>query len=222
VKVATLNLGDGPDDAKARALATLVKHGADVICLQEAGDRGDLLAEFCRRTGWHSWLGDVTPGASSVPMLWNPRVVIAAHVGTTPATKATNAGPGGAGPNVVKAKVWNRVRFTDGTVVINGHLPASLYLPGRRRLGKQMIAVLVEMVKRREAHGTPVVVVGDFNARPSALVLKPLRELGMHQHTHAATHGRRTIDLTWTFGVEGTTEVLTVPSDHKAVLLTLG
>jgi endonuclease/exonuclease/phosphatase family metal-dependent hydrolase len=220
VKVATLNLGDGPDAAKARALDTLVKHGAQIIGLQEAGDRQAMLLHWCLTNGWDYFGGNGEDGATSTPIIWDKAVHVS-HKGTRPATPATNAGRLGAGPNVVKAKVWNHVRVHGeggAFVFINGHLPASLYLPRRRALARKQIAVLVGMVKRRDV---PVVVVGDFNARPTASVLRPLRRLGMTQHTHRATHGRRTIDLTWTLGLGGRAEVVTVPSDHKSVVLNL-
>lgn len=223
--VATLNCGDGPDSAKARALDRLVHHGADVIGLQEAGDRARLLGRWCEASGWHCWLGD-KEGSASTPILWDPTAVRVTHQGTTPATDAKDAGPLGVGPNVVKAKVWNHVRVRphnddiDPFVFINGHLPASLWAPRRRALGHDQIAVLVDMVERREDR-IDVVAVGDFNCRDNSRVVKPLHRLGMHQHTHAPTHGRRTIDLTWTLGVGGRAEVVTVPSDHRAVVLTL-
>ena len=221
MKVATLNLGDGPDSSKARALDALVKHGARVIGLQEAGDRQRILTHWCLANGWDYYDGRGEEGATSTPILWDKALRVT-NEGTREATPATDCGRLGAGPNVVKAKVWNHVRVhgDDTFVFINGHLPASLYLPRRRALAKRQVAVLVDMVERREDR-VPVVFVGDCNARANSLVLKPLRQLGMHQHTHAPTHGRRTIDLTWTVGIGGRAETVKVASDHKAVILTL-
>lgn len=221
MRVATWNVGNRGDASVLHGLTHLARE-ADVLCLQECGDRKNVLGEFCGRQGWMIWLGE-GPGASSVPILWNPKVVTARVKGTNPATKPTNAGKRGAGPNVVKAKVWQRVRFTEGkraVVVINGHLPASLYLPGRRRLGKRMIAVLADMVRQRKGK-VSVIAVGDFNSKPSSSLLNPLRKLGMTQRTHAPTHGRRTIDLVWTLGVGGVVEVIGMPSDHRAVVLSV-
>lgn len=219
MKVATWNVGNRRDNDVARGLVKLVKTGVDVLGLQECGDRGDLLDEFCRRTGWHMWPGDGSAGASSVPILWNPRTVKAMRTGTNEATDPTWAP--GRGPDRVKAKVWNRVRFVgdDGpVVVINGHLPASLYMPGRRALAKRQVAVLERMVEQR-ADRVPVVALMDANSKPTNRLWKPLRGLGMVQRTHQPTHGRRTIDLVWTHGISGRVEVLDMPSDHNAAVL---
>jgi endonuclease/exonuclease/phosphatase family metal-dependent hydrolase len=209
----------------SRGFDTLVRKGADVLCLQEAGDRQKLLGRWCNENRWHAWLGD-EPGAPSVPILWNPKSVHARYMGTTPATPATKVGPIGAGPSTMKPKVWNRVRFSDDdgwqVVVINGHVVPSVYLPKRRRLAKQHIAVLAEMVKRRQGK-VPVVAVGDFNMTPDHALTRPLRALGMRQHTRKPTHGRRTIDLTWTSELRARVwaDVIPMPSDHRAVLLTI-
>lgn len=228
--VATWNVGDGPDATKARGLAALVKRGADVLGLQECGDRGDLLEEFCARTGWDMWPG-VGPGAASVPILWNPRTVRKEVAGTMPATPPTHVGRPGAGPDTMKAKVWNRARFISisesdrgefGTpfVFINGHIVPSVYLPPRRRLARRQVDVLAGVVRRRKGR-VPIVAVGDFNMAPGHPLARPLRELGMTQRTRSATHGRRLIDHTWTLGVSGVASVVDMPSDHRAVLLTL-
>ena len=218
--VATWNVGDGPDSAKAGGLTRLFNLGCDVIALQEAGDRKHMIDAWCERQGWQAWLGE-GPGAASVPILWNPRTARAMVTGTTPATSPTRVGRRGAGPSTMKAKVWNRVRFAtdDGPlVVINGHIVPSVYLPARRALARRQIAVLAAMVRRRKGR-VPVVAVGDFNMRASDHLTLPLRDLGMTQHTHAPTHGRRTIDLVWTLGVDGRAEVVdTKASDHKAVV----
>lgn len=218
MKVATWNVGSRKDNDVARGLVKLVKSGVDVAGLQECGDRGDLLNEFCKRTGWQMWPGDGSPGASSVPILWNPRTVRARVTGTNEATGPTWAP--GRGPDRVKAKVWNRVRFTDAdgpVVVVNGHLPASLYMPGRRRIARRQVAVLERMVEQRAGH-VPVVALMDANSKPTDRLWKPLRQLGMVQRTHQPTHGRRTIDLVWTHGIAGRAEVLDMPSDHNAVV----
>ena len=228
MRVGTLNLGDGPDSAKARALDTLGEHGARVIGLQEAGDRQRILTHWCLANGWDYYDGRGEEGATSTPILWDKALRVT-NEGTREATDAKDCGPLGAGPNVVKAKVWNHVRVhgPETFVFINGHLPASLYLPRRRALAKRQVAVLADMVQRRwhpSSHHemrVNVVVVGDFNTKASDRLLKPLRQLGMRQHTHQPTHRLRTIDLTWTLGIGGRAEVVKVPSDHRAVILTL-
>ncbi|WP_183092896.1 endonuclease/exonuclease/phosphatase family protein [Nocardioides stalactiti] len=219
--VATANLGNRPDAAVLAGLHSLALR-ADVFGLQECGDRLKILGRFCTATGWECWTGD-EEGSASTPVLWNPKAVEVSRQGTRPATEATNTGRLGAGPDVVKAKVWNHARVhapgEDPFVLINGHLPASLYLPRRRALAKKQIADLADMVERREDR-IDVVVVGDMNARPNALVLKPLRRFGMKQRTHQPTHGRRTIDHVWTLGVSGRVEVVSFPSDHRVPIMT--
>lgn len=223
--VATFNLGNHPDRDVARGLDRIVGHGADIMGLQEAGDRTRLLLSWCTSSGWSYFGGNGEDGAPSTPIIWNPAAVRVSHKGTRPATPATDCGRLGAGPSVVKPKVWNHVRIEQDDsgpfVFINGHLPASLYLPKRRALAKRQVAVLADMVADRKRHGVDVVVTMDGNCGEHDPLWRPLKRLGMHQHTHAPTHGRRTIDLTWTLGVGGRAEVVTVPSDHRSVILTL-
>ncbi len=223
MKVATWNVGDGHDAVKQQGLARLVKNGADVICLQECGDRQKMLDAFCDRTGWSIYYGS-KHGAPSVPILWNPKTVRASGFGTREATPATHVGRAGAGPSVMKPKVWNHIRFVGGgtvLVVINGHVVPSVYLPKRRELARKHLAVLADMVEWRARLDRAVVAVGDFNMRPRNPLTKPLRKLGMTQRTKAPTHGRRTIDHVWTLDVDGSVTVLEMPSDHNAALLTV-
>lgn len=222
MRIATFNLGDGPDFAKSGGLTRLRERDVDIIGLQEAGDRHRMIDRWCEFTGWRAWFGE-GPGAASVPILWNPRTVRARHTGTTPATPATKVGPFGAGPSTMKAKVWNRARFASdaGTVaVINGHIVPSIYLPKRRRLAEQQIDVLAEMVQRRKGK-VPVVAIGDFNMKAHHDLADPLRELGMVQRTKQPTHGNRIIDHVWTLGIKGDVDVLEMPSDHRAAILTI-
>ncbi len=62
----------------------------------------------------------------------------------------------------------------------------------------------------------------DANSKASDRLCKPLKALGMKQHTHRPTKGRRCIDLVWTLGLKaGRAEVIEANSDHRAVLLTI-
>lgn len=219
--VATWNVGSRSDDKVLGGLDRLAERAA-AFGLQECGDRGKVLRRFIERHNWRLWDGDA-PGSTSTPILWNPKALEATHCGTTRATPATFAGRGGAGPSVVKAKVWQRVRFVSDIgpfVFIDGHLPASLYLARRRELAARQVDVLEQVVRRRKGR-VPVVAVMDANSKPDDRLWDDLRQLGMTQHTRDATHGRRCIDLTWTLGVGGRANVIDMPSDHNAVLLTL-
>lgn len=216
--LATWNVGSRSDRDVARGLDRLKTRGVLIAGLDEAGDRRRIIEAWCKAEGWFAFFGDGSEGAASTPIIWDKRLDVT-NPATRPATPATNTGRLGAGPDVVKAKVWNHVRVMgrEPFVFISGHLPASLYLPRRRALAKRQIAVLADMVEHRVGR-VDVIAVGDFNARPDALVLRPLRRLGMKQHSRGGTHGRRTIDHVWTLGLNGRAEVVRMPSDHKAVV----
>jgi exonuclease III len=108
--VASWNMGDGPDVRKAAGLDRLAHHGADVICLQEAADRVQVIARWAAASGWDVWAGDGRPGAASVPILWRASVLEVVTEGSRTATPAQWIGAAGAGPARAKAKVINRVR----------------------------------------------------------------------------------------------------------------
>lgn len=225
ISVATANLGNESDKRLLGGLLALAEE-VDVIGVQEGGDRRAVLERFCHLTGWMVFFGDID-GAPSVAILWNPKTVVASHEGTRPCTGAEDCGKCGVGPEVVKAKVWNRVRFhprkhdDDDFVFINGHLPASLYCKCRNRLGNIMIEEADDMVARREDK-IDVVLVCDGNSRPWAKRWKPLRKRGMVQHTRRPTHGLRIIDLTWTLGRKAKTRLFKGKySDHRWVILDL-
>lgn len=220
MRIATWNMGNRPHPIVASGLDRLSSHGVDAMGLQEAGDRRRMLNDWCARHGWRVYYGeDDTPGAPSVPILWNPDTVVPVAFGTREVTDPIKVGKPGAGPSTMKAKVWNRVRFQDEPTLINGHIVPSVYLPARRRIAEQQIEALAEMAAKRK--GRAVVAVGDFNMRPTDKLVRPLRDIGMVQRTQLPTHGRRLIDHVWTQECRGATAVLTMPSDHKAVVLSL-
>lgn len=220
------NLGSGKDASVRVTLDRLAHHGAVVVGLQEAGDRGDVLRAWCRDNDWLGYFGDDFTGAPSVPILWNPKAVRGVNPATTPATPPTDTGSLGVGPNKVKAKVWNHVTIRprsggEAFLFVNGHLPASLWAPRRRALAKKQIDVLRKIVATRRG-AIDVIAVGDFNARPNDRLFKPLRHLGMRQHVGKPTKGRRIIDHVWgTHGVRGQAEVISIPSDHKGVVFNM-
>lgn len=225
--VATANLGNRPNAVVARGLDRLAEQ-AWVIGVQEAGDRHEMLNRFCKNANWEMHYG-TAEGSGSTPILWNPALVHVNHEGTRKATPATYCGPGGAGPNLVKAKVFNHIRVKplkdsaynhnlDPFSFVNGHWPASLYLPCRRNLGRQMVNVLDDMLERRDER-IDVVMVGDFNQRPTSIQLKVLRAQGAHQWVHFATHGNRLIDHVWTLHRRANARPFKgTYSDHRWVL----
>jgi hypothetical protein len=222
--VASANLGNRSDDDVFQGLVELSKY-TDVIGVQEAGDRGRVLARFVAATGWMVFHG-VGEGAPSVAVLWNPQQVIGTHPSTRPCTPATDCGSCGAGPDRVKAKVWNKVRINPRNgdspfVFINGHLPASLYCKCRKRLAKDMITELVDMFVRREDK-IDVVAVMDGNSLSSNPIWRPLKKAGAKQWTRFPTHGLRAIDLTWTLGRKAKARAFKKKfSDHRWVILHL-
>lgn len=217
------NLGNQGDAAVAITLDRMKARGCKALALSEAGDRRHVVDKWCKINGWEAYWGDGSPGASSTPLLWDLRLT-SSFEGTRPATDATYTGKLGAGPNVVKAKVLNHVRLheegEEPFVLISVHMPASLYLWRRRRLAKKIVRELVTMAQHRQGH-VEVRIQGDFNGRGTAWVFRPLRKIGLRQHTHAPTFGPRCIDLAWTFGPASAVVVL-IKSDHKGVVLDPG
>lgn len=202
--VATANLGSRSDDVVLRGLL-LLSEQVDAIGVQESGDRLHLIARFCKTTGWRVFFGDLD-GSASVAILWNPKKGVVSQQATRPATEATDCGKCGAGPNKVKAKVWNKVRFhpkngDESFVFINGHLPASLYCKCRKRLGKEMIGELADMFERREGR-IRVVAVCDGNSFSWMPIWKPVRKTGAKQWVKFPTLRLRSIDQMWTLGVK--------------------
>jgi len=222
--VATANLGNKHDIEVLMGLRRLASV-VDVIGAQEAGDRRGLLERFCAASGWRVFFGDID-GAPSVPILWNPQAIIGSHEGTRPCTEATDCGSCGVGPDVVKAKVWNKVRFQprsgdDPFVFANGHMPASLYCKCRDHLGDVMIEELADMAQRREDK-IDFVAVMDGNSPSTARRWRPLKKVGMKQWTRFPTHGLRIIDLTWTLGRKAKARRFKGKySDHRWVILEL-
>lgn len=221
MRIASWNMGNRKDPDVLAGLDKLRLRGAHIIGLQEAGDRRRVIDRFADDNGWSAYYGAAVPGAASVPILWNPKIAHQVARGTREVTPQTYVGRLGAGPSTMKAKVWNFMRFQDAPVVINGHIVPSVYLPKRRRIAAAQIEALADMAERRGERGVPVVGIGDFNMRPSDRLTRPLRQVGMVQRTHKATHGRRLIDHVWTLDCRGSVDVLPMPSDHHAVLFTL-
>lgn len=228
--VASANLGNLSDQIVYNGLKKLSQR-VSVITTDESGDRRKVIERFCNNTGWEPWFGDGSPGAASVASMWNPFDVKVNRLGTRKSTEPTNCGPLGKGPNEVKAKVWNYMRVeplvqherhsTDPFALINGHFPASLYNRCRYRLGTQMVQDLTEMVEKREDY-IDVVVLGDFNQRPTSAMLKPLRQMGMVQRVDFPTKDKRIIDHAWTLNRRGhATRFEPRYSDHWWVILDL-
>lgn len=223
--VATANLGNFSNSKVLKGLL-LLSLETDVIGVQEGGDRRGVLETFCEKTGWRAFFGDVE-GSASVAILWNPNRVFASEIRTRPCNPAEDCGSCGVGPDMVKAKVWNHIRFKplyggDAYVFVNGHLPASLYCKCRSKIANIMIEELEAMAAARKDR-VRFVAVMDSNSSSAQRRWKPLKKLGMKQWTKVPTHGLRIIDLTWTLGVKKAKAVRFKGkySDHRWVILRL-
>lgn len=223
--VATFNMGDGPDSVKITALDKLRDAGAQVICLQEAGDRKKVLTRWSADNGWNAFFGDGTAGASSVPILVTPDLKVT-RFHSRLAVPARNVGEG-AGPDRSKAKVVNVARIDGGWRVLNTHMIASATRRGskydrRRAHFHDHLAVLLDML-RRDTKATQI-CVGDFNATPEFRMLEPMREIATQVVAGGGTHGRRMIDLAWVVRgriVDKAQLLSRMSSDHKAVVVTV-
>lgn len=227
IPVAAANLGNRGDAAVMRGLLDYANRVC-VIGMQEAGDRHPMLNRFCKDSGWRMYYSAEVEGSASVPILWNPDRVVASQQTVRPATGATDCGSCGAGPDTVKAKVWNKVRFhprtRDGSfVLINGHLPASLHCKCRKRLGRDMIEELADMFARREGR-LRVVATMDGNSSSWMPIWRPLRATGARQWVRFPTLGRRSVDMIWTLGVKQAVPIKpgVKYSDHVWPILQIG
>lgn len=179
VTAATYNLGDGPDAKKREdVLALFNEEGVDFLSLQEAGDRIPVLASIAVGNPRIAlWVGDGTPGASSVPVMWRQDVWHAFKHETIRLSGRFFA-PEGAGPNWVKPKVvnlvWLRHKVTGEVVVLGStHMPASLWARLRAVLGRGIIRRLGKAVDGIEL-GTCIVIGADWNAKVGARILRRL------------------------------------------------
>ena len=222
MKVATYNLGDGPDAAKVADLDKIAAHDADVICLQEAGDRQDVLRRWAKSRDWQVWFGSESmEGASSVPILH--RITVGGKFSRL-AVDSMWVGPG-AGPDVSKPKVVNGVR-AGRVAVLNTHFIASATrkdAEARRRHYRRQVAVLADMSRNRIRRDQCLVVAGDFNAEPDFELLDPLRALGLRQRVNGPTLGNRCVDLVWTHGLRAPDSIVIrgLSSNHDAPLVSV-
>lgn len=219
----------------AEALDRLAKN-ADVIVCAEVGDQVPLLAGWAAARGWYYHAGDGSPGSSRIAFLARSRSLVR-YFETTVAHERLNVGDWGAGPEHVGPKVLNEVWLSDGLVVVGTHLIASWSRRrphgkafrrswrARRNAGRLHVAALVARVTELREAGHPVLVLGDFNARPGFRLLRPLRKL-MRQHVRYPTFkDGRTLDHAYTTDgvVVNACTVMTMPGrDHDALHLDVG
>lgn len=201
---ATLNLGNGSIGNLAGDIASLSRdRGVSVIGLQEAGDRGTLLATLRERPGMASWrwcrVDD--PGGSSVPVLYDSAVWNIGTCGGFLAVESRFLGPKGAGPDESKPKYVTAFVLEHKASGRNVRILNTHFIPSARRndLGdaekqrrvnhvQDHVAALVDRIGRESEHPMPVVLTGDFNGPGSWPLLNPLQNLGMVGWSTDVTH----------------------------------
>lgn len=195
--LATWNVGPG-------TLGDLIRlrRYADVIALQEAGDRSPLLRSTMR-TGWKAVTG-VQPGQPSTPLIYDPAALTLLKPSRLLLAAAQDVGPG-AGPDRLKAKWLIGGRFLHQESgrrfwLYSTHYVATQGKPKRHRVALAMSSRIALLARRAIR---PVFVMGDFNAVPGSAVLRVLKDVGMVLAQLVGrpvpTHGRRAIDgVTWT------------------------
>lgn len=218
--IATYNLGDGP--GKARDLDILAAAGVDVLGLQEAGDRDDMLDDWCRRNRWRQHAGKA-PGAGRVPILTAPDVHVDAAISRL-AVDERYVGPG-AGPDWANPKAIQAIR-TGQLWIADTHFVASADRPGTSALRDSHhadhMAFLVRMARRRRRRGLPIVLLGDFNTSPTGRRTAPLRAMGLDQVVKQSTHGDDTFDQIWIAGLDLIHAwTVKLSSDHRAAVATV-
>lgn len=205
ISVGTINLG-AAKLPEVRALLRRERH-VSVWAMQEAGDR-DYLPRLATRLGWAILDGHGRPGEASTPLLVDPDTWLIREQWTRLLLGRCDggdvhplyAGPG-AGPAWLKPKwiIGARMRHRAGGVstrIGSLHYPASQYMPRREALARLMSR---RIARAARDYTSALILPGDFNARPDARTLDPLRpRLNLTQaaphHGHVATHGNRPID----------------------------
>lgn len=184
--VCTWNVGNARASLVRRDLLRIRRSGADILLLQEVGDRDlrELLppgwAFRARSRVATAWRRDLKPVKRRVDkLLSRPR-----WVGV------------GAGPSRVKIKHLLGVRWKiDGELVLIGniHLVASQWNPLRLALALAQVEAILVWARGRKAH---VIVGGDWNsnAKRKTRVLRKMLAAGFRWAKTGPTHGRRIID----------------------------
>lgn len=210
--LATYNLGD---PAAARLVVDLRRLDTDVIGVQEAGDRTEVLSAITT----HQVVRDAGE-AARVALLVRLGIGVSAH-GLTRISVRTKVGrlvAGARRTGYAEPKFISDVTLTDGTRIGVTHLVPSTSLPANRAaraLYRRQVAGCVAWF----ASGGDV-LMGDFNGDPDYNLLAPLRAVAT-PHT-APSRGTRSIDHLWTRrGAPTLTDVQALggySSDHRPVV----
>lgn len=167
----------------------------DVLCLEEAGEGQAILAKAVRTLDVEVHNGFSEPGQAATPVMFKRK----AHERKSfPLTPKTHVGAPGAGPNTMKAKWLNIVRFSvygHITWVGSIHTTPSVYIDSREALAMDQTrsaAAVTANLRGWEFIG------GDYNSLPGSNIRRPLERRGITSAQKAlgpvATHGNRSID----------------------------
>jgi hypothetical protein len=230
-RVATYNIGDGPDDAKIHHLEQLDdRYAVTVVGCQEGSDRSKMRRRFRRRNrSWRSYGPRLLPGGAAVPILWDDDEWERTAARSVLAVKRRWVGPRGAGPSVVKTKRINVLELRHrhmplGLTVLNTHFLPSASRPGlpaaERAARQEHYRDHVDAIVRelRRIHGS-VVLTMDANANPDWPLLQDLKAAGLTGWTQRPTHGHDTYDYVLARGLVLVDErYVEGGSDHRTVM----
>lgn len=212
--------------AKEADILHLMNSGADILALQEAGDRGHLIGVL-RKHGYKVIIPAGKKGASSTPLVYNPKTVklIKSH---TFLTSHSMFGGAGAGPAQVKQKwgvggIFEQRSTGKRFRAYSTHYVASSYKPLRHHIAMIESNNVVKAISKEKI---PTFIIGDFNAGLHSSVIHPLFAHGFTNDEVAGnplhTHGKSTIDYIWWLKNRGVHflrhTVVNTSSDHNAVI----
>jgi endonuclease/exonuclease/phosphatase family protein len=237
VRVATYNIGDGPDAKKVASLRKLAdEKKVTVIGLQEASDRKDVFARFIAlRPAWSVYQPKAA-GGPAVPILWDHSVWRLIKSRSVLAVPKRFLGPKGAGPTSSKAKRINILlleRRGKGRPhrlrVFNTHLIPSARRTdlsaqekaNRRRHVRDHVAALAREIGPA-SKPVAVAVTGDFNGPGGWDLLTPLKDIGLTGFSPKPTHKTEALDHVLARGLTLKRFVrVHVASDHWSVMRVL-
>lgn len=196
-----------------------------ILAIQEAGDRGRIIAQALSKAGWEGITGPET-GQASTPLLYDPTTKLLIRAFRILIAESQDVGPG-AGPSQMKQKWLIGGLFRDlqtGRLffAFSVHFVATQGTRKRRRVALAMARRIGVAIA---GFTLAVFVLGDFNTEATSRVARVLRNAGLRftqlVDKMLGTHGRRAIDhITWTtrlwihFVKQWT---ITTHSDHKAL-----
>lgn len=199
-----------------------------IIGIQEGGEAAALLtwAENTLNVGIFRGFGK--HGQAATPILYRKSVGKVVKRRSYPLTPNTWVGEPGAGPNTMKAKWLNMVKFKingRNVWVGNIHTTPSVYIESREKLAREQFADTARFMRMRRGIKF---LTGDMNSEPDSPLRRPLVKAGLRSSQRVLgekdTHGNRCIDdIYFTFDKRRVRAIknYTVPveSDHHAYIV---